>query len=98
MSDVVRTPSRFEIALDDGETAFAAYEIVGDSIIFPHTVTPRAYEGQGLASRLAKAALAFAAEQGLWVRPHCEFFRAYIAQRPELYDLVHPDEREALSS
>ena len=98
MSEVVRTPSRFEIALDGGEVAFADYRIEGDSIVFPHTVTPRAFEGHGLASRLAKAALAYAREQGLKVRPHCAFFAAYIAKRPELHDLVHPDERAALTA
>ena len=98
MSAVVRTPSRFEIALDGGEVAFADYQVVGDSIVFPHTVTPKAYEGQGLASKLAQAALAYARDQGLKVRPHCVFFRAYIAKRPELHDLVHPDERAGLSA
>ena len=98
MSEVVRTPSRFEIALDGGEVAFADYRIEGDSIVFPHTVTPRAFEGQGLASRLAKAALAYAREQGLKVRPHCAFFAAYIRKRPELHAMVHPDERAALTA
>ena len=97
MSEVVRTPSRFEIALDGGEVAFADYRIEGDSIVFPHTVTPRAFEGQGLASQLAKAALAYAREQGLQVRPHCAFFAASIQKRPDLHDLVHPDERAALT-
>ncbi|WP_312160558.1 GNAT family N-acetyltransferase [Phenylobacterium sp.] len=97
MSEVVRTPRRFEIALDGGEVAFADYQVVGDSIVFPHTLTPKAFEGQGLASRLAQAALAYARGQGLKVRPRCAFFRAYIARRPELHDLVHPDERAALT-
>ena len=96
MSEVVRTPSRFEIALPGGEAAFADYSIAGGSIVFPHTVTPKAFEGQGLASKLAQAALAYARDQGLKVRPHCGFFRAYIAKRPELHDLVHPDERATL--
>lgn len=93
---VVRTPSRFEIALPGGQAAFADYRVEGDSIIFPHTVTPKAFEGQGLASRLAEAALAYAREQGLRVRPHCGFFRAYIGKRPQLHALVHPDERASL--
>lgn len=90
MSQVVRTASRFEIALDGGETAFADYEIAGDSIVFPHTVTPKAYQGRGLASQLAEAALAYARDQGLKVRPHCGFFRAYIAKRPDLHDWCIP--------
>lgn len=97
MSQVVRTASRFEIALPGGEAAFADYRIEGDSIVFPHTVTPSAFEGRGLASQLAEAALDYARDQGLKVRPHCGFFRAYIAKRPELHDLVHPDERARLA-
>lgn len=95
---VVRTPRRFEIALPGGEVAFAEYRIAGDSIIFPHTVTPPAFEGQGLASQLAAAGIAFAREQGLKVRPHCAFFRAYISKRPELHDLVHRDERASVTA
>jgi predicted GNAT family acetyltransferase len=98
VNEVVRTPSRFEIALPDGEVAFADYRIEGDSIVFPHTVTPKAFEGQGLASKLAQAALAYAQNEGLKVRPRCAFFRAYIARRPDLHDLVHPDERAALNA
>lgn len=98
MSSVVRTPHRFEIALPGGEAAFADYQLKGDSIVFPHTVTPKAHEGQGLASQLAQAALTYAREQGLKVRPHCAFFRAYIAKRPELHDLVHADERASVSA
>lgn len=97
MTEVVRTPRRFEIALPGGEAAFADYCIEAGSIVFPHTVTPPAFRGQGLAARLAQAGLAFAREQGLKVRPHCSFFRAYIAERPELHDLVHPDEQAALA-
>lgn len=96
--DVVRTPDRFEIALPGGEAAFADYELKGDSIVFPRTVTPKAFEGQGLASQLAKAALAYAREQGLKVRPHCAFLSAYISKRPELHDMVHPDERASVTT
>lgn len=98
MSEVVRTPRRFEIALPGGAVAFADYHLDGDSIVFPHTVTPPAFRGQGLAARIAEAALAYAREQGLKVRPHCSFFRDYIAARPALHDLVHPDERASLSA
>lgn len=96
--EVVRTPRRFEIALPGGEVAFAEYRIEGDSIVFPHTVTPQAFAGQGLASQLAAAGLAYAREQGLKVRPHCAFFRAYITKRPDLHDLVHPDERASVTA
>jgi len=94
LPDVVRTDSHFEIRLN-GAVAFAEYRVKGDSIIFPHTVVPEAFSGQGVGKRLVEAGLAYAKAQNLLVRPHCSFFRAYIAKRPELHAMVHPDERTA---
>lgn len=97
LPDVVRTDSHFEIRLN-GAVAFAEYRVKGDSIIFPHTVVPEAFSGQGVGKRLVEAGLAYAKAQNLLVRPHCSFFRAYIAKRPELHAMVHPDERAALTA
>ena len=88
---------RFEVRLG-GETAFAEYRLEGDSIVFPHTVVPESFGGKGVGSRLVQAGLAYAAEHKLWVRPVCPFFKAYIAKRPELHDMVHPDMRAALTA
>jgi hypothetical protein len=97
LPDIVRTDRKFEIRLDD-QVAFAEYKVKGDSIIFPHTVVPEAFAGKGVGGKLVQAGLAYAKEQGLLVRPHCSFFKAYIAKRPELHELVHPDERAALTA
>jgi predicted GNAT family acetyltransferase len=78
---------RFEIALD-GEVAFAEYRLVDHGIILPHTVVPKAFEGRGYASQLAKAALAYAREHGLKVSPTCPFVAGYIAKHPEWHDIV----------
>ncbi len=97
LPDVARTDERFEIRMG-GDIAFAEYRLKGDSVIFPHTVVPDAFSGQGVGKRLVEAGLAFAREHKLWVRPHCSFFHAYIAKRPDLHDLVHPDERASLTT
>ena len=86
---------RFEAALGD-ETAFAEYQLAGDTITFPHTVVPDAFGGKGVGGKLVQAGLAYAKENKLWVKPTCSFFHAYIAKRPELHELVHPDMREGL--
>ena len=86
---------RFEVTLGD-EVAFAEYRLKDDSIIFPHTVVPPAFGGKGVGGKLVQAGLAYAREHQLWVRPTCEFFHAYIAKRPELHELVHPDMRPGL--
>ena len=86
---------RFEAALGD-EVAFAEYGLAGDTITFPHTVVPDAFAGKGVGGKLVQAGLAYARENRLWVKPTCAFFHAYIAKRPELHELVHPDMREGL--
>ena|SRR3990167_3984194 len=95
LPDVVRTDKQFEIRLGD-EVAFAEYRLEPGAIVFPHTVVPDAFAGQGVGKRLVEAGLAYARDNKLWVKPTCSFFRAYITKRPELLELVHPDMREGL--
>ena len=86
---------RFEVRLGD-EVAFAEYRLEPDSIVFPHTVVPPAFGGKGIGGKLVDAGLAYARQHKLWVKPTCEFFHAYIAKRPELHLLVHPEMRAGL--
>ena len=86
---------RFEVTLA-GETAFAEYHLHGDHITLPHTVVPPAFEGKGVGSALAKAAVGYARDHGLTVKPLCPFIAGYIRKHPEWQDLVHPDFRERL--
>lgn len=87
---------RFELELD-GDTAFAAYRITGDTIDFYSTVTPPAYRGRGVASALARAALDTARERHLTVIPTCWFFEVYLKAHPEYLDLVDEPTRQRLS-
>jgi predicted GNAT family acetyltransferase len=79
--------SRFEL-IENGQTAFAAYEIEGETIAFTHTIVPPALEGQGVASRLIAHALGEARARDLKVRPECSFVAAYIERHPETQDLL----------
>ncbi len=90
--DVVnnRDKYRFEIALPDGSVAFAEYNLLHGKVMFPHTVVPRAHEGQGLASRIAKASLDWARAEGLQVIPQCSFYVTYMKRHPETHDLLDP--------
>jgi len=78
---------RFEIRVGE-HVAFAEYRLQGERIIFPHTVVPEALAGQGLGGRLAKAALAYAAENRLKVVLKCSFFVSYLAKHPEYAHLL----------
>jgi len=90
----VEARHRYEIRVD-GETAgFAEYHRRGTSTIsFTHTVVDDAHAGQGLAGRLARAALDDARSQGLAVLPFCPFIRGWIAKHPDYVDLVPEDRR-----
>jgi predicted GNAT family acetyltransferase len=86
---------RFEVTLGD-EVAFAEYSLLHDAIVLPHTLVPDAFAGKGVASALAVAALTYAREHGLKVKPICSFMAGYIRKHPEWQDLVHRDFREKL--
>jgi hypothetical protein len=78
---------RFEIDLG-GELAVAEYTIEGKAILFTHTEVPEAFEGKGIASQLAFAALEFAKAHGLIVHAQCAFIAKYIQRHPEYHAIT----------
>ncbi len=80
--------SRYEIHVDGQLAGFADYTTQPGVIAIPHTGVDPAFEGRGLGSRLARAALDDIREQGLHVAPHCPFIATYIKRHPEYADLV----------
>lgn len=89
MSHVIDNRAEQEFELDvDGHRAVAAYQLEGGTIVFTHTVVPPAIEGRGVGSKLIRAALDSARDQGLKVVPQCPFVAAYIERHPEYRDLV----------
>ena len=84
--------ARFEVTLDS-EVAFAEYRLHKGWVTLPHTVVPPAFEGKGVGSALAKAALSYAREHNRMVKPVCPFIAGYIGKHPEWHDVVHPDFR-----
>jgi predicted GNAT family acetyltransferase/glutaredoxin len=90
---VVNVPEahRYELLLDGDRIGELAYRQRKDRIAFTHTNVNPAYEGRGLGSRLAEAALADARRQGLAVVPLCPFIAWYLERHPEHGDLVAPD-------
>src|SRR5260370_166538 len=77
----------------DGLLSLVAYRLHGDRIVFTHTEVPAALEGRGIASVLARTALADASARQLQVVPLCPFVRAYIERHPEYQSLdIRPHE------
>lgn len=85
-----KAEGRYELGVH-GQLAVAVYERLDGALVFNHTEVPQALEGQGVGSRLIKAALADARRQNLKVVPLCEFVAAYIERHPEEQDLIALD-------
>lgn len=93
MSDVeVRhnpSESRYEAWAGDDLAGIAAYEADDRRIVFTHTEVADAYEGQGVASSLAREALDDVRRRGgLEVVPQCHFIKGWIDKHPDYQDLV----------
>lgn len=78
---------RFEIEIE-GQYAIAEYILAGERIVFTHTEVPIAYEGQGLANKLAHYALEYARAHHLHVMPLCPYIAGYMKHHPEYQDLL----------
>jgi uncharacterized protein len=79
---------RYEVAVDGELAGFARYRMDADRVVFFHTEVDPAYEGQGVASALARSALDDVRARGLLVTPLCPFIAAYIRRHPEYQNLV----------
>lgn len=93
---VIDEPDHERFALyADGELAgIAEYRRRPGVLAFTHTEVDPAYEGKGLGSVLARAALDQARAAGLGVLPFCPFINGWIAKHPDYVDLVPADMRK----
>ena len=78
---------RFE-TIQDGYTAYIAYEPFEGGIDLTHTLVPKPLEGKGLASALTRHVLDYAGEDNLKVRPTCPFIKVYVERHPQYRCLV----------
>jgi len=78
---------RFEATIE-GQKAVINYKRLPDRIVLVHTEVPPAFEGHGLAGKLAKTALDFARTNNLRVVPQCPYVAHYVGKHPEYQDLV----------
>lgn len=79
--------NRYELVVDH-HLAFVAYERTPGTIRFIHTVVPKALEGRGIGSRLAKYVLDKARADGEKVIPQCPFIAAWLRKHHEYDDLI----------
>lgn len=82
MTDITVTrnddESRYEIRSDGALAGFAAFDLRPGSIRFIHTEIDDAFQGQGLAGKLAFEALTDAAASGDAIVPLCPYIAKYL--------------------
>jgi predicted GNAT family acetyltransferase len=86
---------RYEATLGDESAGFLTYRRLPDRTVLLHTKVDPAFEGKGIGSGLARAALDGERARGQRVEPRCPFVSAFIKRHPEYGDLV-PDEYRVL--
>jgi predicted GNAT family acetyltransferase len=79
---------RYEISVGGRLAGFAQYVRRGGRRYFVHTEIADEFEGQGLGSQLAAAALGMARDAGEPVVPLCPFIAGYIDKHPEWEAIV----------
>jgi uncharacterized protein len=78
---------RYELTIDGQVAGISIYRLADDVMTFEHTEVDKAFEGQGLGSRLARFALDDVRARGLRMRIECPFIRGYIRRHREYDDL-----------
>jgi uncharacterized protein len=79
---------RFEARFPEGIAELRYRYDGGSTLVLVHTEVPRVLRHQGIATRLAGAALAFARDRRFEVVPQCPFVAAYITQHQEFASLI----------
>ena len=79
---------RYEARLDGAPAGLIDYIPRDGWIIFEHTEVAPEFEGRGVGSRLAKAALDDVRARGLLLNPQCPFVTSYIKRHREYRDLI----------
>jgi predicted GNAT family acetyltransferase len=89
---------RYTIWVQGERAGFAQYSHQPGRYVFTHTEVDDRYEGQGLGSTLAEAALDDVRAKGERVVPLCPFIASYIDRHPAYADLVDTELLERLKA
>jgi hypothetical protein len=83
--------SRYEILVDGTAAGFTHYRRHEGALVFDHTVIKDEFGGQGLASKLVRAALDDVHAQQIRIVPLCVYVAAWLEKHPDYADLVDRD-------
>jgi uncharacterized protein len=80
--------TRYEAAVAGELAGFVEYRVVDGALDLVHTEVLPAYEGRGVAGRIAQFALDDARRQGRKIVPTCSYIARYVERHPDVQDLV----------
>ena len=78
---------RFETS-SHGQLAMCEYRFEGDRVIFTHTFVPSELRGRGIAEKLVRAALQWAAEKNHRIVAACSYVDVFVQRNPEFRVLL----------
>ena len=83
--------NRYEARVDGQRAGVAEYMRTKESglVVFTHTEVDPEYNGQGIGSALARAALDAARADGLRVLAVCPFISGWMSRHPDYQDLAY---------
>lgn len=79
---------RYVLEIDRTPLGFAQYHESGERRVFTHTEIDDSLAGQGMGSRLIRAALDDTRQQGRRIVAECEFVAAYVQKHDDWKDLI----------
>jgi len=80
--------NRYVATVEGAEAGVCQYSDDGETRTFTHTIVDGAFEGRGVGSALARAALDGAREDGKRIIAECSFIKSYLTKHDDWNDLV----------
>jgi len=80
---------RYEAHVGDALAGFVDYQLATDLAVLTHTEVDRSFEGQGVGSALARAALDDVRERGIKALVVCPFITGRIAHHRDYADVLY---------
>ena len=78
---------RFEV-FESGQIAYLQYDEKEGVLDILHTVVPPQLEGQGIARALTEAAVGYASDEGLKIRPTCAYAKSFFARNRQYQSML----------
>ena len=80
---------RYEAHVGDTLAGFADYQLATELVVFTHTEVDESFEGQGIGSALARAALDDVRDRNLKALVICPFITGWVQNHPEYVDVLY---------